>query len=147
MTSNSGPVGSVLVDFKAKPIESQYGIFWYWTARFQFTNSDMWDEVTPGGDMKKHKVRNKDGDGYDIEYLGKTLGSGYGGPGGASFWFHQVKHGVYDGLSVQIEHGDHCRDWIQYSNGLAVDKWLGWAPHDNKLGLWLKFKKPARRTI
>ena len=145
VTTNSGPVGSVLVDYKAKPIESSYGTFWYWTARFQFTNSDTWDEVTPGGDMKKHKIRNKNGDGYDLEYAGESFVSTYGS--GANFGFHQVRHNVYDGLSVNIEHGEHCSSWMQYSNGLAVDKWLYWTPDGSKLGIWLKFKKPVRRTI
>ena len=46
VTTNSGPLGSVFIDYHAKPIESSYGTFWYWTSRFQFTNSDVIDEVT-----------------------------------------------------------------------------------------------------
>jgi hypothetical protein len=135
-----------LIDYHAKPIESQYGTFWYWTTRFQFTNSDMWDEVTPGGDQRNHKIRNKNSDGYDIGYdtynNGESVGSGYGGPGGANFWLHQIKHGVYDGLYVEIDHGEHCVQLMRYSNGMAVSQWLYWSPYDNKLMIWAKFKKP-----
>jgi hypothetical protein len=47
VTTNSGPPESILVDFKAWPLRVQWGTNWQWVARFQFTNSDVWDEVSP----------------------------------------------------------------------------------------------------
>jgi hypothetical protein len=147
-TTNSAPLGSVLIDLKTEQVTNKYyGISIDWVARFQFTNSDSWDEVRPGGDLRIHKVRNKDGDGYDIGYdiynNGESVGPRYGGrPGGADFWFYQVKHGVYDGLHVIIHHGDHCGEWMRYSNGMAVDKWLCWWSDGNNLFRWIKFKEP-----
>jgi hypothetical protein len=145
VTTNSPPPGSVLIDLKTKPIETQYGIFLFWTARFQFTNSDFIDEVTPGGDQVNHKVRNKDGDGFDLGCdtynNGESVSSGYGGPGGPEFWLQQIKHGVNDGLSVQIESGRPAR-LMRFSNGMAIGQFFYWAPYDNKLMIWAKFNEP-----
>jgi hypothetical protein len=145
VTTNSGPTGSVLVNFKATPIKTQYGIYWFWTARFQFTNSNAWDEVTPGGDQMNHKVRNKAGDGFDLGYdtynNGESVGSGYGGPGGPEFWLYQVKHDVRDGLDIHIEAGRPAR-LMRFSNGMAVGQYFYWAPYNNKLMIWAKFNEP-----
>jgi hypothetical protein len=133
-------------DYHAKPIESSYGTFWYWTSRFQFTNSDVIDEVTPGGDLSIHKVMNKNGDGYDLRFNtynnGGSVSSGYAGPLGPEFWLHQIKHRVYDGLDVHIVRGENCVEWMRYSNGMAVDKWFYWSPFSDKLLIWAKFKEP-----
>jgi hypothetical protein len=143
--TNSPPPGSILVDLRTTPIKTQYGIYWFWIARFQFTNTDLVDEVTPGGDQMNHKIRNKAGDGFDLGYdtynNGESVGSGYGGPGGPEFWLHQIKHGVYDGLDIQIEAGRPAR-LMRFSNGMAVGQYFYWAPYDNKLMIWAKFKEP-----
>jgi hypothetical protein len=90
-----------------------------------------------------HHVRDKSGNGYDLYDGGLATGSGFGGVGGGSheYWFIQIKDGVNDGLKVEIEH-DHCVQWLCYSNGWAVDKWLQWSAYGNKLILWAKFKEP-----
>ena len=88
-----------------------------------------------------HNVRNKDGDGYELRDGGKSYSSGFGGGGGSQYWFIQFKHGVNEGLKVQMEN-NHCVSWMRYSNGWAVDKWLSWTPYENKLILWVKFKEP-----
>jgi hypothetical protein len=146
VTTNSGPTGSVLVSYKRWPVQWRENRIWFWAARFQFTNSVAWDDVTPGGGMLHHKIRNEDGDGYDLDYDtyndGESDGGGYAGGGGASFRFHQIKHGVQDGLDVVMDHGDHCVQWRRYSNGMMVDKWLYWSPDGNTLMLWAKFKEP-----
>jgi hypothetical protein len=151
ITTNSGPPGTVLLSLRRK---SLWGIVpsEYMVARFQFTNSDMVDEVlfdhygrTVGG---PHIVRNKAGDGYDVKALRIEPDSGYGGPA-PEFQFAQIKHGghhgvypgIYDGLWVDIR-GDHCISWMRFSNGLAVDQWLYWSPYGNKLSIWVKFKEP-----
>jgi hypothetical protein len=143
--TNSPPPGSILVNLRTTPIKTQYGIYWFWIARFQFTNSDFVDEVTPGGDQMNHKIRNKAGDGFDLGYdtynNGESVGSGYGGPGGPEFWLYQVKHGVRDGLDIQIEAGRPAR-LMRFSNGMAVGQYFYWAPYDNKLTIWAKFKEP-----
>lgn len=142
-TTNSGPPGSVLVELKVYPLKVYWGTNWLWFARFQFTNSDVWDEVSPGGDLLRHKVRNKTGDGFDLNIIpNQPRDSGYVGGSGAQYWYQQIKHGVKDGLSVEIIHGDHCVQWMRYSNGKAVDKWLYWDPNYNKLMIWAKFKEP-----
>jgi hypothetical protein len=90
-----------------------------------------------------HHVRDKSGVGYDLYDDGLATGSGYGGVvvGSHEYSFIQIKNGVNDGLKVEIEN-DHCVQWLCYSNGWAVDKWLQWAPYGNKLILWAKFNEP-----
>lgn len=144
-TSNSIPPGSVMVSFKATPIQTSWGTRWDWVARLQFTNTDLTDEITPGGDLYRHKVRNKDGDGYDFNITPTKFDlvpHDYTGVAGPAFWFQQIKHGVKDGLYVEVIHGDHCSQWMRYSNGWAVDKKLYWDPNYNKLMVWAKFKEP-----
>jgi hypothetical protein len=143
--SNTVPPGSVLVSFKATPIQTSWGTHWDWVARLQFTNSDLTDEISPGGDLFRHKVRNTEGDGYDFGIVPTKLDHvpyDYTGVAGPEFWFQQIKHGVKDGLSVSIIHGDHCQQWMRYSNGWAVDKKLYWDPNYDKLAIWAKFKEP-----
>jgi len=143
VTTNSGPPGSVLVSYEAWPLRVYWGTNWQWVARFQFTNVDLLDEVRPGGDMLRHKVRNKNGDGFDLNIIpNMPSDSGFGGGDGPEYWFQQIKHGVKDGLSVEVTHGYRCVQWMRYSNGMAVDKWLQWAPYGSKLILWAKFKEP-----
>jgi hypothetical protein len=144
VTSNSGPAGSVLVSYRATLVSHYWGTEWLWLSRFQFTNSDLTDEVSPGGDLLRHVVRNKAGDGFDLNINpNEPRSSGFGGGSGPMYWFKQVKHGVKAGLSVEIVHGDHCSSWMQYSNGMAVDKWLGWDPNKPYLIIWAKFKQPC----
>jgi len=88
------------------------------------------------------KVRDKAGDGYDLYDAGNESDSGFGGGSGRNYWFQQIKHGVKDGLWVEVIHDDHCERWMRYSNGMAVDKWLEWTAYGNKLMLWAKFKEP-----
>jgi hypothetical protein len=135
VTTNSRPVGSVPIAF------SRSGYFW--KARFQFTNSGMVDEVTPGGDMLLHRVRDASGNGYDLRVLGMCSGFGYGGNGSKRLEFSltQIRHDTRDGLDVSIV-GDHCERWMRFSNGMAVDKWLIWNPNNGNLMIWVKFKKP-----
>jgi hypothetical protein len=143
--SNTVPPGSVLVSFKATPIQTSWGTRWDWVARIQSTNSDLTDEITPGGDLYRHKVRNKAGDGYDFNITPTKFDlvpHDYTGVAGPEFWFQQIKHGVKDGLHVSVVHGDHCSGWMRYSNGWAVDKWLGWDLNKPYLILWAKFKEP-----
>jgi hypothetical protein len=142
-TSNSVPAGSVMVDFHATPMPTSWGTNWLWVAHLKFTNTDLTDEITPGGDLFRHKVRNKDGDGYDFN-ITPTLfhPRSYGEESGPEFWFQQIKHGVKDGLYVNVIPGGHCTKWMQFSNGWAVDKKLCWAAGSGELTVWAKFKKP-----
>jgi hypothetical protein len=143
--SNTVPPGSVLVSFEATPIHTSWGTNWDWVARIQSTNSDLTDEIRPGGDLFRHKVRNKTGDGYDFNITPTKfdlVSHDYAGVAGPEFWFQQIKHGVKDGLHVSVVHGDHCSGWMRYSNAWAVDKWLGWDPNKPYLIIWAKFKEP-----
>ena len=36
----------------------------------------------------------------------------------------------------------YCLNWLHYSNGLAIGKWLEWERLDNGLSLEVEFKKP-----
>ena len=141
--SNFPPIGSVLVSYRATPLRVYWGTNWQWVSRFQSTNSDLSDEVSQGGDLFRHKVRNKAGDGFDFNIVPDAPSdSGFGGGSGPEGWFQQIKHGVKDGLHVEIVHGDHCSQWMRYSNGMAVDKWLIWDANKPDLILWVKFKEP-----
>jgi hypothetical protein len=141
--SNIAPIGSVLVSYRATPLRVYWGTNWQWVSHFQFTNSDLSDEVSQGGDLFRHKVRNKAGDGFDFNIVpDMPRDSGFGGGSGPEGWFQQIKHGVKDGLSIEIVHGDHCSQWMRYSNGMAVDKWLIWDANKPDLILWAKFKEP-----
>lgn len=84
-----------------------------------------------------HHVVNKAGDGYDVYDYGFPDGF----PIRQGYRFVQLKHGTYDGLYVEME-DEHCRQWLRYSNGMAVDKWLVWHPNHSNLILWAKFKEP-----
>jgi len=144
VTPTSGPPGTV-------PVHLGWLDRWLGKVRFQFTNSDMQDElmVHHGRLFGPHIIRNKTGNGYDI-YDGPYAdnSSAYGGPG-ISFMLIQIKHGghhgvypgVYNGLYVQIQ-GEHCIQWMRFSNGMAVDKWLYWDPDGTNLDIWAKFKEP-----
>jgi hypothetical protein len=79
-------------------------------------------------------VRNKGGDGYDLYDFGNPSSH-------QEYQFIQIKHGVRDGVYVEML-GDHCENWMRYSNGMAVDKWLIWNYDGSKLLLWANFKKP-----
>jgi hypothetical protein len=57
-----------------------------------------------------------------------------------NFWLIQYKHGVPDGLRINIL-DDHCEQWMRFSNGLAVDQWLWW-DSSGKLLVRVKFKAP-----
>lgn len=139
LTPTSGPRGTV-------PVHLGWFDRWLGKARFQFTNSDMQDEtaVYNGRLSGTQIVRNKAGDGYDIYGLGMDpLGHV------PEFQLVQIKHGghhgvypgVYNGLYVQI-HGEHCIEWMRFSNGMAVDQWLYWAPDNTNLVRWARFKEP-----
>jgi len=140
ITTNSGPQGTMRLSLRKK--YTLFAMWPVWIARFQFTNSDMEDEVVFNqyGRPGTHRVRNKAGDGYDVNALRMESGSQYGGSAPA-FQLFQYKHGVLDGLYVEI-HGDYCMRWMYFSNGLAVDQWLVWSPYGDKLSIWVKFKKP-----
>ena len=143
VTTNSGPPGSILVSYETWPILTEWGTNWQWVARFQFTNSGFSDEVRPGGELFRHKVRNKAGDGFDLGIIpNPPENSGFGGGGGPEYWIHQIRHDVKDGLFVGVEHGNRCSQWMRYSNGMAVDKQLFWDPNYPRLILWKKFTQP-----
>ena len=109
----------------------------------KFTNSDFSDEVRPGGDLLRNKVRNKAGDGFDLNIIpNPPRNSGFGGGDGPDYWFQQIKNGVKDGLCVEIEHGNRCRQWMRYSNEMAVDKQLVWDANYPRLILWKQFREP-----
>jgi hypothetical protein len=128
VTTNSGPQGSVLASLN----KDTNG---YWVARFQYTNSEMRDEVTFGIE-KAAKFLNKADDGYgvSINYTG-------GRDSKSMISFGQLKHGKLDGLLVKLCGEDHCLSWMHFANGEAVGKWLEWES-DNGLSLEVEFKKP-----
>jgi len=132
VTSTSGPPGTVVVhlNWYHKWLNQWHNLG---TMRFQFTNSDVCDNVS----ANIHHVRNKSGDGYDVHYRveeehGVTV---------PDFRLIQYKRGVLDGLRVDI-HGDHCIQWLRFVNGLAVDRWLWWNPNGEKVVIWVKFNEP-----
>jgi hypothetical protein len=85
-----------------------------WVARFQYTNSEAWDVITFGGVMSC-KFRTKSGDGYDV--------SDANAHGGFPIKFQQIKHGIADGLLVELYDSDHCDCWMRFADGKAV-KWF-----------------------
>lgn len=132
VASNSGPVGSV-----------QTGLFQkghFWDARFQFTNSDLVDEVVPRGDMLLHKVMDAKGKGFELRVWSGDQGKNADSRN-LDFWLIQMKNGVPDGLNVLMD-GTQCERWMRFSNGLAVDQWLIWDMNTGKLAIWVKFNEP-----
>ncbi|HUB87591.1 MAG TPA: hypothetical protein VMB22_06835 [Verrucomicrobiae bacterium] len=141
VTTNSGPPGTVLVGLYNRNRNKSGRA--YWNAYFQFTNSGVRDEAVFmfGTVATVHHIRNKAGDGFDLNIGGRALDSDHIGTGVLEYSFCEIKHNVRNGLSVYM-HGDHCMQWMCYSNGMAVDKWLDWSADGSKLILWAKFKKP-----
>jgi hypothetical protein len=124
VTTDVGPLGSVLLRTRSDGRDSQ-------VIRFQFTNSDAYDDVTFGGGLPIHRIRNQMGEGYDLV-----------GDAQSYFNFRQVRQGKYNGLVVDIDIShSRCMSWMCFSNGMAVDKWLQW-DFGGDLIREVKFKEP-----
>ena len=128
VTTNSGPPGSVLANLN-KDTNGQ------WVALFRYTNSDAQDAVTFSW-MISAKHLDKANDGYEVDV---TPGSGGAKP---DIGFIQLKQGIPNGLSVALSGDEHCQNWLHYSNGMAVGRWLEWWRLDNGLSLEAVFKAP-----
>ncbi len=104
------------------------------------TNVNTGNIEKPG---ETHIFRDKAGNGYDVYglhmdpvshiYEFKLVQIMHGG-------HHGVYLGTYNGLSVDML-GDHCEQWMCFSNGLAINEWLRWEM-SGKLIVWVKFKDP-----
>ena len=132
VTTNSGPLGSILAGLERKTNGD-------WIARFQYTNSEAIDEVRFGLQLSA-KFRTKAGDGYDVNLDKPDI------HGISLFDFRQVnQNGVTEGL-VAAFYGEHCHWWMHYVNGKAVGKWLVWdvwnKKYMNHLCIEAEFKEP-----
>jgi hypothetical protein len=135
VASNFAPIGSVSIHLDWFHSSLNAWRHLGGNAHFQFTNSDLHDDAALG-QTQIHHVRNKAGDGYDLYY---RIEEKHGGMV-PNFWLIQYKHGVPDGLRINIL-DDHCEQWMRFSNGLAVDQWLWW-DSSGKLLVRVKFKAP-----
>ncbi|MEI6078307.1 MAG: hypothetical protein WCS94_22195 [Verrucomicrobiota bacterium] len=128
VTTNSGPPGSVLASLN----KDTNG---YWVALFQYTNSDVQDEITFGWKITA-KHLDKANNGYEVDVSPRS------GDKNPHIACYQIKHNVMDGLCVGLSSDDHCLSWMHYSNSMAVGKWLEWWGLDNSLSMEAEFKVP-----
>ena len=126
ITTNSGPPGSILAGLHKDTNNC-------WVALFRYTNSDARDEITFDQMVTARHLDNAN-DGYEVNLSPESRWLGLG--------FRGLKHGMSDGLCVQFYGDGHCRSWMQFSNNMAVGKWLEWSRLDNGLSLEVEFKAP-----
>lgn len=133
VTTNSGPPGSVLAGLK----KDTNGL---WTATFKYDNLEGQDQVTFVFGLRKTAMfLDKSGDGYGV-----TIGPADYRNGKVLKWdvaLCQFKHGVRNGLVVRYYDDGHCTTWMQFSNGMAVGKWLEW-DSGGGLSTEVQFKAP-----
>jgi len=128
LTTNSVLPGSVLAGLHKDARGS-------WVALFRYTNSDAQDVVTFGRGISA-RYSNKAKDGYTVDI------SSPGGNAKPDMGICHLKADMPDGLSVMITGDERCLNWLHYSNGLAIGKWLEWERLDNGLSLEAEFKTP-----
>lgn len=135
VTTNVGPSGTVLADLyktnltiatinKTLAVEK-------WVARYQYTNTQAYEEITFGGTLSA-KFRTKSDDGYNVYF--NRIG------GGTTLRYMEVRRGLVDGLFAEFldmrEQGaiwdykfadfTNCSvtEYRQYTNGLVVGNFL-----------------------
>lgn len=153
VTTNSGPPGTVLgslyktnVVIKAmnRTFEAEN-----WVLRYQYTNSEAYDEVTIGKSLSA-KFRAKSKDGYNVGFV--QTGDG------TLFDFVEVKHDLTSGLLARFQDthaqgltwdyrladfgNSHLGEYRQFTNGMLFGKYLLWNVLNGNLLIEAEFKEP-----
>jgi hypothetical protein len=153
VTINSGPPGTVLGSlYKTNfVIKAMYrtGAVENWVARYQYTNSDDYDEVTIGKSLSA-RFRTKSKDGYNL-YFNRT-------GDGTLLDFIEVKHDLTCGLLARFMDmhaqgfawdyrladfsNSRLAEYRQYTNGMVLGKYLLWNVLNGNLLIEAEFKEP-----
>lgn len=153
VTTNSGPLGTVPVslyktNFVIKVVDTTVEVE-KWVARFQYTNSEAYEELTIGKSLSA-KFRTKSNDGYNVYF--NRVGNA------TELRFMEIKHDSINGLLAAFvdthEHGtnwDYRRanfadrrltEYRQYTNGMVLGKYFMWNPQNGNLFIQAVFKEP-----
>lgn len=133
MTTNSGPPGTVLVSlYKTNFVIAFVHITnEEWVAHFQYTNSQVQDEVTfLDPKTVSVKFQTKSGDEYFSNMRGDSM-----------LALGQINQGVANGLFAAFEN-NHLISYQHFTNGIAIGKYFVWDPRNNNLMLEAEFKEP-----
>ena len=130
VTTNSGPSGSVFVGLDKDNFAFTGD---YEFALFRYTNSEAQVKVffdkNGKGKASWIRFRTQAGNGYDASFYKNGIAA-----------FRQFKHKQLNGLWADFE-DDHCSDWMCFTNGKAVGKWLVWN-RTGSLYMEAEFKEP-----
>jgi hypothetical protein len=154
VTTNSGPVGTVLSDlyktnFVIQAMNKNLEIETF-VADFRYTNVDAHELIRLGSGLSA-ELRTKSGDGYRVS-LTRT------GGGTTLLSFTQTKASVASGVAVRFRDAhaqgpawDYRRasfsesglfEYKQYTNRLVFGKFLMWDPNTGNLTVEAEFKEP-----
>jgi hypothetical protein len=161
VTTNSGPPGTILINFYKTNFIIQ-PIYWMktndwnrrrtnelWVSNFQYTNSESKEEIRFGGGISAtftDKLKN----GYNASFA--WVGDG------TLLTVSEQKHGLHvgflarfsdlhpQGISWDYRRADfsdaHLEEYMQMTNGMVLGKWLMWNPRDGNLMLEAESKEP-----
>jgi hypothetical protein len=153
VTTNSGPAGTVLAslyktNFFVKERDNKVEIE-QWIARFQYTNFEAHEMIYFGAGIEP-EFRTKANDGYNAALT--RVG------GGSLLFFKKVKQNLLDGVcAVFYDNHDqgatwnygradfndaHLEQYMQYTNGMNIGKYLMWNPENGTLLVGADFKEP-----
>ena len=162
VTTNSGPPGTILINFyKTNFIAPP--LYWvktneYWRthrtneeliSEFEYTNSESREQIRFGGGMLA-VFTNKLNDGYNASFA--RTGSG------TLLTISERKHGLHVGILARFDDlhpqgtswdyrradfsDAHLEEYMQMTNGMVLGKWLMWNPQDGSLMLEAESKEP-----
>ena len=162
VTTNSGPPGTILVEFYKTNLIAP-PLYWvktnaYWMAhrtneilvsQFQYTNSEGREEIRFGAGMSA-KFSNKSSDGYNAS-ITRT-------GGGSLLTFMEIKHDSASGIMARFYdlhaqrtswdykladfNDGHLCEYMQATNGMVFGKWLMWELKNGALTLAAEAKVP-----
>jgi len=162
VTTNSGPPGTILVNFYktnfiAPPLYwVKTNAFWMahrtneiWVVHFQYTNSEGQEEIRIGAGMSA-KFTNKSNDGYNASIVRTGDGS--------LLNFTEIQHGSASGVLVRFADlhaqgttwdyrladfsDSHPQEYMQITNGMMRGKWFIWNASNGGLMLAAESKEP-----
>jgi len=153
VTTNSGPAGTVLAglyktNFFIRERNNKVEIE-QWVERFEYTNFEAHEMIYFGAGIGP-EFRTKANDGYNAALT--CVG------GGSLFHFREVKRNLLNGVvAVFYDNHDQGTAWtyahadfsdgrleqyMQYTNGLVIGKYLMWQPQSGTLLYEADFKEP-----
>lgn len=136
VTTNSGPVGAAFKGLSIRQRKFQKHSETFPVACFTYTNSADQEEIASFFGDKQYVIgryRTTAGDGYDVIVFH-----------GALVQYQGYKHGLLDGLCVQINNEDDKNrlvTWTRFSKGKAIGKFVMWG-EDGQIIAEAEFKHP-----